>query len=129
MFCVMAKFQVLADTFPALIERVSERAQVKHDALAALQSIQPAQWRRQRTLDEHMSLPGLCLMENDRDGRRFLQALWLELSERWGVGEDDALKAEKHAAREAFMRLVDQVQVRMLRADLRREKRTERKVS
>jgi len=102
-----------------LVERARRIANLKRDSMAAAMGISGPQLSQQLTARGHLSLQRLLMMATqDDDGRKAFAALWLEIAEALELEDRDAVQAE-------LRRLVDLVQTRMAKAELRDRARKE----
>jgi len=102
-----------------LVERARRIAHMKRDSMAEAMGISGPQLSQQLTARGHLSLQRLLMMATqDDDGRKAFAALWLAIAEQIGIEDRDAVQAE-------LRRLVDLVQTRMAKAELRKCERKE----
>lgn len=111
----------------AAIVRCRDRAGLKHEALAALMGISGPQLSMQLQPGGHLSLTRLLLAADDDDGKRFLQMLWNEVAEFCGLENADAVAQELKRFHGRLGFIVDKLQVRMAKAEIRQVER-ERKI-
>lgn len=109
----------LSDTF----DLACRGAGLTHDQVAGLLNIPKQQLYQQLRLQGHFSLTRLVRLRDYPDGRRFLRHYWPLVAADMGIPEvADALNVA-----DAFQVLVDTIQVRMAKADLRAAAEPEKK--
>lgn len=102
------------------VEHAREVAKLKHEALAALLGLSAPQLSHQLAEIGHFSLTRLLRLVGDPHGRRFLQVFWGDVADYIGLESQDALALQVETLREEFRRVIDRIQVRMAKAELRR---------
>lgn len=102
----------------ALVNRL-ERSELKQEVLAELMGISKQQLSMQLRPGGHISLTRLLLAAEDEDGKRFLQMLWTDIADHLGLENTDAIAQELQRFHGRLAWVIDRVQVRMARADLR----------
>lgn len=113
--------RVEAEAFAACFERARLRCELKYEALAALCGISRPRLMQCLTTGD-FGMRKLFVLMHDADGRRFVEALFQEISPAHGLREWDGVVA---ALMKATHAITDGLQ--MARASLRSEHRDERK--
>lgn len=102
----------------ALVRRLADVG-LKQEVLAKLMGISPSQLSAQLQPGGHLSITRVLLAADDDDGLRFLQLFWNDIAEHLGLENTDAIAAELKRFQGRLAWVVDKIQVRMAKADLR----------
>lgn len=107
----------------AALLRSAQRCGLKLEVLAALMGITPPQLSMQLRPGGHVSVVRLLSVAKDDDGRRFLQMFWHDVAEHIGIQDFDAVAAELKRFHGRLGVVVDKLQVRMAKSELRQIER------
>src|SRR5262245_44934041 len=99
------------------VSEAREAIGMKHDRLAFLMGITGPQLSQQLAQQGHLSLRRLLLVASTDDGKAFWRVFWPLVAAQVGM-EDKALAVQLSAFAERFGKLIDAIQIRMVKADL-----------
>jgi hypothetical protein len=96
-----------------------ERVELKHEVVARLMGMTRQQLAMQLQPGGHLSVTRLLGLAEDTDGARLLQGFWTDLAEYVGLENADAVAAELKRFHGRLGWVIDRIQTRMAKAEIR----------
>lgn len=105
-----------------IVEQACRDANITKDRAARIYGTSPQQFDQQIRGVGHFSVPRLCLMTREEDGRKFFFSYWKQIAIEHGLG--DIVKAVE--LRDFICSMVNEGQKTMARAELREHEERKR---